>query len=72
MPARCLQGVETVAADALPDRPLSSFLDLIMGDLPVIPLRFSQNTFVYSTNVQNVTMDLYGYVNLTEITTSAG
>ncbi len=38
----------------------------------MIPLRFSQNTFVYSTNVQNVTMDLYGYVNLTEITTSAG
>jgi len=46
--------------------------DILARDLPVIPLRFSQNTFVYSTNVQNVTMDLYGYVNLTEITTSAG
>jgi peptide/nickel transport system substrate-binding protein/oligopeptide transport system substrate-binding protein len=46
--------------------------DILARDLPVIPLRFSQNNFVFSTNVQNVTMDLYGYVNLTEITTSAG
>jgi oligopeptide transport system substrate-binding protein len=46
--------------------------DILAQDLPVIPLRFSQNNFVFSTNVQNVTMDLYGYVNLTEITTSAG
>ena len=46
--------------------------DILVQDLPVIPLRFQQNNFVFSTNVQNVTMDLYGYVNLTEITTSAG
>jgi oligopeptide transport system substrate-binding protein len=46
--------------------------DILVQDLPVIPLRFAQNNFVFSTNVQNVTMDLYGYVNLTEITTSAG
>lgn len=46
--------------------------DILARDLPVIPLRFATNNFVFSTNVQNVTMDLYGYVNLTEITTSAG
>jgi oligopeptide transport system substrate-binding protein len=46
--------------------------DILAQDLPVIPLRFQQNNFVFSTNVQNVTMDVYGYVNLTEITTSAG
>lgn len=34
VPARCLQGVRTITADALPDRPVSSFLDLLMGDLP--------------------------------------
>jgi peptide/nickel transport system substrate-binding protein/oligopeptide transport system substrate-binding protein len=41
--------------------------DLLARDLPVIPLRFGQNNFIYSTNVQNVSVDLYGYVNLTEI-----
>ena len=46
--------------------------DILGQELPVIPLRFQQNNFVFSTNVQNVTMDVYGYVDLTEITTSAG
>jgi peptide/nickel transport system substrate-binding protein/oligopeptide transport system substrate-binding protein len=46
--------------------------DILARDLPVIPLRFGQNSYVFSTNVQNVSVDLYGYVNLTEITTSAG
>src|SRR2546430_1492595 len=46
--------------------------DILSRDMPVIPLRFGQNNFVYSTNVSNVAVDLYGYVNLTEITTSTG
>ena len=46
--------------------------DLLARDLPVIPLRFGQNNFVYSTNVQHVSVDLYGYVDLAGITTLAG
>ncbi len=45
--------------------------DILARDLPVIPLRFGQNNFVYSTNVQHVTVDLYGYVDLADITTLA-
>jgi peptide/nickel transport system substrate-binding protein/oligopeptide transport system substrate-binding protein len=45
--------------------------DLLAKDLPVIPLRFGQNNFVYSTNVAHVAVDLYGYVDLTQVTTSA-
>jgi len=45
--------------------------DLLVRDMPVIPLRFGQNNFVFSTNVSNVSLDLFGDVNLTEIATSA-
>jgi peptide/nickel transport system substrate-binding protein/oligopeptide transport system substrate-binding protein len=46
--------------------------DLLARDMPVIPMRFGRNNFVYSASVSNVTVDLYGYVDLTEISTSAG
>jgi oligopeptide transport system substrate-binding protein len=45
--------------------------DLLAKDMPVIPLRFGQNNFVYSTNVSSVSVDLFGDVNLLDITTSA-
>ena len=38
--------------------------------MPVIPLRFGQNDFVYSANVSNVSVDLFGDVNLLDITVS--
>ena len=45
--------------------------DVLAKDMPVIPLRFGQNNFVYSTNVANVSVDLFGNVNIFDITTSA-
>jgi oligopeptide transport system substrate-binding protein len=45
--------------------------DILAKDMPVIPLRFGRNNFVYSTNVAHVAVDLYGYVDLTQVTTSA-
>jgi peptide/nickel transport system substrate-binding protein/oligopeptide transport system substrate-binding protein len=45
--------------------------EILAKDMPVIPLRFGQNNFVYSTSVAHVAVDLYGYVDLTQITTSA-
>ena len=44
--------------------------DLLARDMPVIPLRFGQNDFVYSANVSNVSVDLFGDVNLLDITVS--
>lgn len=34
VPARCTQGVEVQVANPLPDRPISSLLDTMLGDLP--------------------------------------
>ena len=36
----------------------------------MIPLRFGQNNFVFSTFVNNVHMDLFSNVNLVNITTT--
>jgi oligopeptide transport system substrate-binding protein len=44
--------------------------DILAQDLPVIPLRFGQNNFVFSTYVHNVTMNLFGAVNVNDITTT--
>jgi peptide/nickel transport system substrate-binding protein/oligopeptide transport system substrate-binding protein len=41
--------------------------DLLAADLPVLPMRFGQNNFGYSTRVQNVTMDLFNRVDLMQI-----
>jgi peptide/nickel transport system substrate-binding protein/oligopeptide transport system substrate-binding protein len=41
--------------------------DILAQDMPVIPLRFAQNNFGFSTKVRNVEIDLYSRVNLTKI-----
>lgn len=41
--------------------------DILAKDMPVIPLRFGQNNFGFSTKVQNVEVDLFTRVNLTKI-----
>jgi oligopeptide transport system substrate-binding protein len=41
--------------------------DILANDMPVIPLRFGQNNFGYSSKVKNVEMDLFQNVNLTKI-----
>jgi oligopeptide transport system substrate-binding protein len=42
--------------------------DLLVRDMPVIPLRYSQNNFGHSTRVANVSIDLYTRVNLLDLT----
>ncbi|ASW53652.1 ABC transporter substrate-binding protein [Plantactinospora sp. KBS50] len=44
--------------------------DILAKDLPVIPLRFGQNTYGHSTKVKNVEVDLFSRVNLLEIETA--
>jgi oligopeptide transport system substrate-binding protein len=44
--------------------------DLLAKDLPVIPLRFGQNNWVYSTYMSNVHMDLFSNVVLYQLTTT--
>ncbi|GIF76257.1 peptide ABC transporter substrate-binding protein [Asanoa siamensis] len=41
--------------------------DILARELPVIPLRFTQNNFGYSTRVQNVVVDLFSRIDLTQI-----
>lgn len=43
--------------------------DLLAQDLPVLPLRFGQNSFGFSTNVSNVSIDLFTRVDLMKIET---
>jgi oligopeptide transport system substrate-binding protein len=38
--------------------------DILARDLPVIPLRFAQNSFGHSDQVRNVRLDLFGQVDL--------
>jgi ABC-type oligopeptide transport system substrate-binding subunit len=45
--------------------------DILARDMPVIPLRFGQNNYVYSTRVSNVSLNLFQFVDLIDITTSA-
>ncbi len=45
--------------------------NLLARDMPVIPLRFKQNNYVFSTRVNNVSVDLFSYIDLIDITTSA-
>ncbi|MCO8275792.1 ABC transporter substrate-binding protein [Actinoplanes sp. TRM 88003] len=41
--------------------------DLLVRDMPVLPLRFGQNVFGYSERVTDVTMDLYQKVDIYSI-----
>jgi oligopeptide transport system substrate-binding protein len=41
--------------------------DLLVQDMPVVPLRFGQNVFGHSTKVKNVEMDLFNRVDLLKI-----
>ena len=41
--------------------------DILAQDMPVIPLRFGQNVFGYSERTSNVTVDLFGKVDLSKI-----
>jgi len=41
--------------------------EILVRDMPVIPLRFGQNNFGHSTEVTNVEMDLFGQVDLLKI-----
>jgi peptide/nickel transport system substrate-binding protein/oligopeptide transport system substrate-binding protein len=41
--------------------------DILAQDMPVIPLRFGQNVYAFSTKVNNVQVDLFQRVNLTKI-----
>ncbi|MBO3739875.1 ABC transporter substrate-binding protein [Actinoplanes sp. NEAU-H7] len=45
--------------------------DILVQEMPVIPLRFMQNVYGYSEKVQNVQMDLFKKVDLYEIETIA-
>ncbi|GFJ89681.1 peptide ABC transporter substrate-binding protein [Phytohabitans rumicis] len=45
--------------------------DILARDMPVIPLRFGQNNFGYSSKVSDVALDLFGRVNLLKLTTSS-
>ncbi|MGW4467192.1 peptide ABC transporter substrate-binding protein [Micromonospora sp. NBC_01796] len=41
--------------------------DILVKDMPVIPLRFGQNTFGHSNKVKNVEIDLFNRVDLLKI-----
>ncbi|MFI2430745.1 ABC transporter substrate-binding protein [Streptomyces sp. NPDC018693] len=41
--------------------------DILVKDMPVIPLRFGKNVFGYSTNVKNVEMNLFNQVELAKV-----
>ncbi len=41
--------------------------DLLANDMPVIPLRFGQNNYGYSTKVRNVEIDLFQRINLLKV-----
>ncbi|SDT70871.1 peptide ABC transporter substrate-binding protein [Actinoplanes derwentensis] len=45
--------------------------DILVDEMPFIPLRFSNNVYGYSERVQNVEIDLFMKVNLYEIETIA-
>ncbi|MEU3046385.1 ABC transporter substrate-binding protein [Streptomyces sp. NPDC006984] len=41
--------------------------DILVKDMPVIPLRFGKNVFGHSTNVKSVEMNLFNQVELTKV-----
>ena len=45
--------------------------DILAKDMPVIPLRFGQNTYGFSEKVKNVTVDIFTKVDLYKIETTS-
>ena len=40
--------------------------ELLLGEMPIIPLTFGQNHYVFSSKIRNVDMDYYGYAYFTK------
>lgn len=62
--------VKDGAAAPTPDDSIKKYQqaeDILVKDMPVLPLRFGQNNFGFSTKVKNVEMDLFSRVDLTKI-----
>jgi oligopeptide transport system substrate-binding protein len=62
--------VKEGSAAATPEESIRKYQqaeDILARDLPVIPLRFAQNNYGYSTRVQNVVVDLFSRIDLTQI-----
>ena len=62
--------VKEGAAAPTPDDSIKKYQeaeDILVQDMPVLPLRFGQNNFGFSTKVQNVELDLFSRVDLTKI-----
>ena len=52
-------------ADGIPFYQLAE--DLLCRDLPIMPIYFDKNVFAWSENVDNVTVDAFGDVNVTTL-----
>ncbi|HWH01324.1 MAG TPA: ABC transporter substrate-binding protein [Pilimelia sp.] len=64
------QLVKEGAAAKTPEESIAKYQqaeDILAKDMPVIPLRFGQNTFGHSTKVKNVEIDLFNRVDLLKI-----
>ncbi|MDG4821074.1 ABC transporter substrate-binding protein [Asanoa sp. WMMD1127] len=62
--------VEEGASAKSPDESIAKYQaaeDILAQELPVIPLRFAQNNYGYSTRVQNVVVDLFSRIDLDQI-----
>jgi oligopeptide transport system substrate-binding protein len=60
------QGSEA-ATSAAAEKYWQAAEDLLVRDMPVLPLRYGQNVFGYSTKVTDVTMDLFQKVDIYKI-----
>ncbi|MGI9586364.1 MAG: ABC transporter substrate-binding protein, partial [Acidimicrobiia bacterium] len=68
-------GKEAVAAEGVVEAGLPDYFageDLLCNDVPVIPIRFSENQFVWNEGTADVYMDAYGNVDYTVITAEDG
>nr|WP_296065553.1 ABC transporter substrate-binding protein [uncultured Actinoplanes sp.] len=52
------------ASEAAAEKDYQDAEDILVKDMPVLPLRFGQNVFGHSERVDNVTMDLYQKVDI--------
>ncbi|GIF53480.1 peptide/nickel transport system substrate-binding protein/oligopeptide transport system substrate-binding protein [Asanoa ferruginea] len=62
--------VKEGSAAATPEESIKKYQDaedILAKDLPVIPLRFAQNNYGYSTRVRNVVVNLFSQIDLNQI-----